>query len=182
MVVAGIIAFREGLEAALIVGIVLSYLNKTGRGSTLSRHAWAGVGVAVGASITLAALLQLIGARLEGRLEQVFEGTTMLLAALVLTWMIFWMRYQARHLRHGAGKRPAAGDVPQRHLGDFRVDVSGCLSRGGRDGAFFSRQQPSAVPVGASKLGRSWAWSLRPAWVWPSIELLLTWTCASSLT
>lgn len=101
MVVAVVIAFREGLEAALIVGIVLSYLSKTGRGAALSRHAWAGVGTAVGASITLAALLQMIGARLEGRLEQIFEGTTMLLAALVLTWMIFWMRYQARHLRHG---------------------------------------------------------------------------------
>jgi len=99
-VAAAVITFREGLEAALVVGIVLSYLNKTGR-LDLRRPAWAGVWLAVGVSVVLGGGLQVVGARLEGRLEQLFEGTTMLFAALVLTWMIFWMRYQARHIRVG---------------------------------------------------------------------------------
>jgi high-affinity iron transporter len=99
-VAAGVITFREGLEAALVVGIVLSYLNKTGR-LDLRRPAWAGVWLAVAASVVLGGGLQLVGATLEGRVEQLFEGTTMLFAAVVLTWMIFWMRYQARSIRAG---------------------------------------------------------------------------------
>jgi len=99
-VAAGVITFREGLEAALLVGIVLSFLSKTGR-SDLHRPAWVGVWLAMGASVVLAGLLQFAGAKLDGYAEQVFEGTTMLFAALVLTWMIFWMRYQARHIQAG---------------------------------------------------------------------------------
>ncbi|NOZ05078.1 MAG: high-affinity iron transporter [Chloroflexi bacterium] len=100
MIAAGIITFREGLEAALIVGIVLGYLKKAGDAKS-RRLAWLGVILAVASSIALAALLQAIGAELQGRLEQIFEGTTMLLAALILTWMIFWMRNQAYHIREG---------------------------------------------------------------------------------
>ncbi|MBZ0305138.1 MAG: FTR1 family protein [Anaerolineae bacterium] len=93
-----LIAFREGLEAALIVGIVLSYLNKMGHGAH-KRYAWAGVLGAVLASVAVALGIQAVGAELEGTAEQLFEGTTMLLAVIVLTWMIFWMRYQARTLK-----------------------------------------------------------------------------------
>ena len=93
-----LIAFREGLEAALIVGIVLGYLKKTGQ-SEAKRFAWAGVLGAVAVSLALAALIQVVGAELEGRTEQIFEGVTMALAVVVLTWMIFWMRTQARSLK-----------------------------------------------------------------------------------
>ena len=98
MLAAALITLREGLEAALIVGIVLVYLKKIGR---LDRQGavWTGVGAAVLLSLALALVLQLLGAEFEGRAEQIFEGTTMLLAVIVLTYMIFWMRYQGRHLR-----------------------------------------------------------------------------------
>ena len=43
--------------------------------------------------------LQAIGARFEGRAEQLFEGVTMLLAASVLTWMVFWMQAQGRRIK-----------------------------------------------------------------------------------
>ena len=95
MIAAALIAFREGVEAALIVGIILGYLRKTGQ-SGQNRSAWAGVIVAIALSIALAFGIELIGARLEGRAEQLFEGTTMLLAVGILTWMLFWMRYQSR--------------------------------------------------------------------------------------
>jgi high-affinity iron transporter len=98
MLTAGVIGFREGLEAALIVGIVVGYLVKTGQAARV-RTAWAGVAAAVAASALLAVGLGLVGAELEGAAEQIFEGATMLLAVLVLTGMIFWMRTQARYLK-----------------------------------------------------------------------------------
>jgi high-affinity iron transporter len=98
MVAATLISLREGLEAALIVGILLGYLRKinyrAGRGPV-----WIGVLAAVILSIGVAFVIQSVGLELEGRAEQLFEGTTMFLAVGVLTWMIFWMRYQARLMR-----------------------------------------------------------------------------------
>ena len=98
MLTAGIIGFREGLEAALVIGIVIGYLVKTGQQARI-RVAWAGVAAAVAASALLALVLGLVGAELEGTAEQIFEGATMLLAVLVLTGMIFWMHSQSRYLK-----------------------------------------------------------------------------------
>ncbi len=97
MIAALLIAFREGLEAALIVGIVLSYLKKMG----YRRRAavWWGVVAAVIVSIVGGLALQVLGVAFEGRGEELFEGITMLLAAGVLTWMIFWMQRQGRSIR-----------------------------------------------------------------------------------
>jgi high-affinity iron transporter len=93
-----LISLREGLEASLIVGIVFGYLRKTGQAS-YRRYAWAGVLSAIVVSVAVAVGIQLIGAELEGRAEELFEGAMMLFAVLVLTWMIFWMRSQARTLK-----------------------------------------------------------------------------------
>ncbi len=98
MVAAFLIALREGLEASLIIGIVFSFLRKTGQ-TRYRRYAWAGVGAALALSALVALGIQSIGAKLEGPAEQIFEGTMMLLATLVLTWMIYWMKVQARSLR-----------------------------------------------------------------------------------
>lgn len=98
MAAAALIALREGLEAALIVGIVLGYLRRIGYLEG-RRSVWVGVIAAVLASVGLAILIQLVGMELEGRAEKIFEGATMFLAVGVLTWMIFWMRYQARLIK-----------------------------------------------------------------------------------
>ena len=98
MAAAALIALREGLEAALIVGIVLGYLRRIGYLEG-RRSVWVGVFAAVLASVGLAILIQLVGMELEGRAEKIFEGATMFLAVGVLTWMIFWMRYQARLIK-----------------------------------------------------------------------------------
>lgn len=98
MFASALITLREGLEAALIVGVVLVYLRKIGR---LDRQAsvWGGVVAALMASVAVAIVLQILGAEFEGRAEQIFEGTTMFLAVVVLTYMIFWMRSQGHQLR-----------------------------------------------------------------------------------
>lgn len=98
MIATFVLALREGLEAALVVGIVLGYLKKTGQ-NEFRWAAWAGVLAAVACSVALAAVIQVVGAELEGRAEEIFEGTMMALAVIVLTWMIFWMRYQSRTLK-----------------------------------------------------------------------------------
>jgi len=90
-----IITIREGLEAALIIGIVLGTLSKLGR-RDLNRVVWLGVIAAVVLSLLAGLLLNALGASLEGTAEEIFEGFAMLLAAGVLTWMIFWMLQQAR--------------------------------------------------------------------------------------
>ncbi|MFQ6672878.1 MAG: FTR1 family protein, partial [Candidatus Tectimicrobiota bacterium] len=98
LIAAGLITFREGLEASLIVGIVLGYLRKIGR-SDRRGYVWSGVLAALLLSLVIAVGLQFLGARLEGDAEATFEGATMFLAVGVLTYMVFWMRYQARFVK-----------------------------------------------------------------------------------
>ncbi len=97
MLSAVFLAFREGLEAALIVGLILGAL--TQMGGKRRSPVWAGVVVAIVASFAVAGALTYIGVELEGTAEQIFEGTTFLIAAVVLTSMIFWMQYQGRHMK-----------------------------------------------------------------------------------
>ena len=93
-----LLSLREGLEAALIIGIVLGVLVKLKR-TDLSKTVWAGAGIAALASLLAAILLNLLGMEFEGRSEEIFEGVAMLLAAGVLTWMIFWMHNSADNLK-----------------------------------------------------------------------------------
>ncbi len=95
-----LLSLREGLEAALIIGIVSGALHKMNR-SNLSPVVWAGAISAGAISLISAFILFRLGASLEGPAEPIFEGVTLLLAAGVLTWMIFWMRRQARTIKTG---------------------------------------------------------------------------------
>lgn len=98
MLASFLLSLREGLEAALIVGIVLGAVSKLGR-PQMKRQVWAGVFGAAALSLVAAFILYSVGAMLEGPAEAVFEGFTMLAAAGVLTWMIFWMNRQARGIK-----------------------------------------------------------------------------------
>jgi high-affinity iron transporter len=89
---------REGVEAALIVAIVCAYLARTGNARHFGKI-WAGVGTAVAVSLVLGAALFLTLGGLEEPYEQIFEGAAMLLAAGVVTWMLFWMRRQASSVK-----------------------------------------------------------------------------------
>lgn len=85
---------REGVEAALIVSIVLAYLVRTGRGSQAG-PVWVGTGIAVLLSVVVGTVIFATVGSLREPYEQIFEGTTLLVAAGVVTWMLFWMRRQA---------------------------------------------------------------------------------------
>lgn len=88
-----LVALREGVEAALVVGIVLVYLDRTGRCS-LRSYVWTGVGLACAASVAAAYFLQ------EWRIsEDGFEGVLMLVASALVVTMIVWMNRVARSLK-----------------------------------------------------------------------------------
>jgi high-affinity iron transporter len=89
---------REGVEAALIVSIILAYLARTGNARHFSRI-WLGTGVAVALSIAVGVILFVTIRGLEEPAEQIFEGVTTLLAAAVVTWMLFWMRRTSANIK-----------------------------------------------------------------------------------
>ena len=92
------LSLREGLEAALIVSILLGTLRRLGR-SELRGYVWLGVASAIAVSVAAAAGLLAAGIELEGRAEEIFEGVLLLVAAVFLTAMIFWMQRQGRQIR-----------------------------------------------------------------------------------
>src|SRR5215210_4650858 len=90
-----VITLREGFEAVLVIGIVMTFLAKTGQRERYGPAVWLGAGAAVAASVVIGAILFAYGGELEGRSEQVYEGVAMIAAAGVVTWIAFWMRKQA---------------------------------------------------------------------------------------
>ncbi|MDH7489167.1 MAG: FTR1 family protein [Anaerolineae bacterium] len=96
MIASLLITFREALEAALVVGIVLGYLARIGQ-TRHNRVVYAGVAAGIVASALGAFLFATLAGGFEGRAEQLFEGITMLVGAALLTSMILWMMRQ-RHI------------------------------------------------------------------------------------
>ena len=93
-----LITLREGLEAALIIGIVLAYLSAINYRKGF-KPVWIGTALAIVVSLVAGAAIYLSAGRLEGRGEEIFEGIAMWIAAGVLTWMIFWMQKQAINIK-----------------------------------------------------------------------------------
>jgi high-affinity iron transporter len=93
-----IIALREGLEASLIVGILLAYLHKTQR-KHLRVSLWLGVSIAIALSLALGAFLTYTSHELPAHGEEVFAGTLAVVAVGLVTWMVFWMKRTARNMR-----------------------------------------------------------------------------------
>ena len=88
-----IITFRETLEAALVVGIMLAYLHKTGN-SKYYKYVFAGAGLALLLSALSGYAIYSIWGGFEGIGEMLFEGAMMFIAAALVTWMMVWL---ARH-------------------------------------------------------------------------------------
>ncbi|HKZ92776.1 MAG TPA: iron uptake transporter permease EfeU [Candidatus Limnocylindrales bacterium] len=98
MTAAFFVTLREGLEAALIVGIIVAYLVKVGRREAVRFVAY-GVAAAVAVSVVVGAAVVTTVGELPEVAQETFEGIAALLAVVVLTWMLFWMRRQGRAMK-----------------------------------------------------------------------------------
>lgn len=98
MLVPFLVMLREGIEAALIVGIVASYLHHAQR-KDLMPAIWIGVLLACALSLFAGAALQLVAAEFPQKQQEIFEGVVGLIAVVLLTSMVFWMRGAARSIK-----------------------------------------------------------------------------------
>ncbi|GGW39689.1 iron transporter [Streptomyces lucensis JCM 4490] len=93
-----LIGLREGLEASLVVCILIAYLVKTGRRDAL-RPIWIGIGIAVAIAMGFGCALEFGSQELTFQAQEALGGSLSVVAVVLVTWMVFWMRRTARHLK-----------------------------------------------------------------------------------
>jgi|SRR3989344_2664363 len=144
-----LITFRETLEAALVVGIVLGYLVKT-RQTQYNKYVYGGAAAGIMGSVIVAALFVIVSGGFEGTAEQIFEGVTMLVGATLLTTMILWMMKQ-RSIAHKLEQRVALQLEDAHKFGLFSLVFVAVLREGIETVLFLGAT--SFVAVGNSTLG-----------------------------
>lgn len=150
-----LIMLREGLEAALIVGIIASYLRQTGRRQWLPAI-WVGVFLAVALSLFAGAAIQLMSAGFPQKLQELFEAVIGLVAVCVLVGMVFWMRRAARSIKAELHAGIDAALSHQGRAGTWALIgmVFLAVAREGLESVFFllailQQSQDGAAPLGA---------------------------------
>lgn len=92
-----LIGLREGLEASLVVCILIAYVVKTGRRDAL-RPIWTGVGAAVLLALVFGSALEFGSQEMTFKAQEALGGSLSIIAVALVTWMVFWMRKTARYL------------------------------------------------------------------------------------
>jgi high-affinity iron transporter len=93
-----LIGLREGLEASLIVSILVAYLVKSNRRHEI-RYVWMGVAAALVLVVAVFSTVNIVFDQLSFKAQEIVGGTMSIIAAILVTWMIFWMRRTARFLK-----------------------------------------------------------------------------------
>jgi high-affinity iron transporter len=177
-----LIGLREGLEASLVVGILVAYLVKTGRRDRLA-PVWTGVVAAIVLSLAFGAVLQFTSASMSFEQQEAFGGIASLIAVGFVTWMVFWMRRTARFLKQELhGKLDAA-----MALGPLALALTGFIAVGregletalflwtaiqSSDQAAVSTSSAFAGLVAAALLG----WAFYKGAVELNLKTFFTWT------
>lgn len=150
-----LIGLREGLEATLVVSILVAYLVRSGRRERL-RPIWIGVGAAVAMSLAAGALLTFTSRSMSFRSQERFGGVMSILAVCFVTWMVFWMRRASHHLK---GELQEKLDVAlAMGTGALAVTAFVAVGREGLETALFiwtavQATGSSAAPVAGAFLG-----------------------------
>ena len=150
-----IVGLREGIEAALIIGIILAYLTKVGQ-KALLRYVYLGAVVAIVASLVAAGVFAVTVGTFEGQAEMLFEGFAALLAVIVLTSMILWMMKAAKDIRKHVeqridvlvDRRHIAGLTSLAFVAVFREGVETVLFMAGLTGQSTAADVSAGVGVG----------------------------------
>ena len=123
MIESFLVTSRETLEASLVVGIVLAYLNRTNN-QNYKKTVYYGIVFGILASILSAFIFTIFAGDFDGKAEQVFEGATMLIGAFLLTTMILWMmqqRHIAKEIEGNVEKYLMISESLFSHLGIFML-------------------------------------------------------------
>jgi high-affinity iron transporter len=154
MLVPFLIMLREGIEAALIVGIVAGYLNQTGRARWMPM-VWIGILLAVALSLFVGAALQFISAEFPQKAQEFFEAVVGVIAVSVLTSMVFWMRKVSRSIASELRASVDTALASSRRQGYALVGmIFFAVAREGLESVFFllatfQQSESAAAPAGA---------------------------------
>jgi high-affinity iron transporter len=153
MLVPFLIMFREGVEAALIVGIIASYLTQSGRSQWMP-VVWIGIFLAIALSLAVGAGLQVVRAEFPQKMQELFEAVIGIVAVCVLTSMVFWMRKAARSIK--AELHHSVDAALASHGSGFGLAVMAFLAvvREGLESVFFllatfQQSDTALAPLGA---------------------------------
>lgn len=149
-----LIGLREGLEAALLVSIVVAYLVKTGRRELLP-WVWLGIGLAIAVSIGFGAALTFGPRGLTFEAQEMIGGTLSIVAVGFVTWMIFWMARAARTI--SGELRGRLDDAAEAGRGALVLVAALAVGREGLETALFLWAATRSATNGAVASSNAWA-------------------------